>query len=372
LYRLTLICIITAGFLVSCVASQKNVAPAAEPLKMPYRHEVQVLANVLAMQKDTEMQGLALGRLAELGGDDATDALYRFLINDENDRHLRLGALLSLGGMGTDAAVERIEAFRLDIRRRDKPFNFEAAGYQIRDRVVEAAPDGTLWARFQWRRYYRSGEATWIASSADGKHWNKPVRAPRMMSEDDFRAAVHEGNTGQFETIDDADGDGLSDSEELELFVPAPGHQLMPLDYPREGLDPKNPDTDGDGILDGADPCPLTPTQKESNDATAIRQAAFEAYILRHEPIGILFIVGDKDFAKQEYYGFSGVILPAKGCVEGEENITKISVKVIDETTAEVEMSDYMGNLAASGWEATLKKVKGIWVIIALEARWVS
>jgi hypothetical protein len=42
-------------------------------------------------------------------------------------------------------------------------------------------------------------------------------------------------------TVNDPDSDGLSDTEEAVL-----------------GTDPNNPDTDGDGILDGIDNCPLT------------------------------------------------------------------------------------------------------------------
>lgn len=367
----------------SCVSSNAgNPGPLAsagsqdDPLRVQYRHEVQVFADVLSVHDEgentvslTELQTVAISRLEEMGGDDAADALYRMVIDDDSKRQQRLDALCALGRMGTDAALARIEAFRQYIRQREKVFRFAPAEGALgfwtvsapRDAIIEKAPDGMLWALFRWDKYGAHGEMYWLTSSADGKRWKDPVAIGGFWPEAEaFRDAVRRGKARAYEQGYDGDKDGLTDTEEYILTTQV---FLGDREAKAQSLDPKNPDTDGDGVMDGLDPCPLTPAQKESDDATAIRQAVFEAFFATCNSREIIYMIYEEGAAQQEYYGYPGVVLPATKAVRGRNNVTMDFERVLEGDWAPVLVECSVDLLCSRGYYVTVKKIKGMWVV---------
>jgi len=367
---------------VSCAGNAGNLSPAApavsrdDPLRVEYRHEVQVLADVLSVHDDgenvtslAELQDAAISRLEEMGGDDATDALYRMVIDDESKRQQRLNALCALGRMGTDAAVARIVAFRQHIREREKVFRFAptegALGFWTvpppRNAIIEKAPDGTFWAVFMWDKYGTHSETRWLTSSVDGKHWKDPVAVSLIQfDEDAFRDAVRAGRAKAYEIGYDDDKDGLWNVEEYLLTTQV---FLGDREAKAQSLDPKNPDTDGDGEIDGLDPCPLTPAQKETDDAIAIRQAVFEAFFATCNSREIIYMICEEGAAQQEYYGYPGVVLPTTKAVRGRNNVTLYFERVLEGEWAPVSVECSVDLLCSRSYYVTVTKVKGIWVV---------
>lgn len=164
----------------------------------------------------------------------------------------------------------------------------------------------------------------------------------------------------------DSDGDGWTDYEEARL-----------------GLDPHNPDTDGDGIPDGRDPAPKyrAPAADASNERVAVLQKAFfAAFGLTHARY-LLFVRSNSEHFQP--WGYRGPILfdhdipdPKKTFVAGASagggiyvdwTVTKIS-----NTAAVVTVSDYEGPLAASGKEILLKKYGTEWFVIHCQMTWIS
>ena len=153
----------------------------------------------------------------------------------------------------------------------------------------------------------------------------------------------------------DSDKDGLPDSVEACLLT-----------------DLRNPDSDKDGLPDGKDSNPLTPKHSDANDVMEIRQAVFSALCATGNSQDAVVIVDRGDFAKQEYYGFGGVVLRLPEIRTGFINIVAIMVKIESPTSATATIADYEGPLAASGHEAKLKKINGKWVVVEFKMTWIS
>ena len=149
------------------------------------------------------------------------------------------------------------------------------------------------------------------------------------------------------EQLKDTDKDGLPDIVEAKFLT-----------------DAKNPDSDGDGIADGKDTNPLTPKQRDVNDTTEIRQAVFSVLFATTSSRNAVVVVGRDEFAKQEYYCFSGAVLRASESRRGFVNLTSIDIRYQSENAATVWISDWEGEEAASIHEAKLKKINGKWVVV--------
>ncbi len=93
------------------------------------------------------------------------------------------------------------------------------------------------------------------------------------------------------EVFRDRDGDGWTDIEERQL-----------------GLDPTRPDTDGDGVVDGADVCPTLPVSEAVDDEEArIVQAAFLASFGTPWPSPPLF--PGATMPRVHFRGYAGPVL---------------------------------------------------------------
>lgn len=326
----------------------------------------------------------AIGQLQQIGSPVAISILRDFLTNNDMDKQLKQKALTALGQLGTKRAIKAIEAFESWSQRRfNHPAPFKFGKYQsaldhfadgyLPPLAETTDQNGQTWAIFPWARYagwtYEAHAEIWLTYKSENGSWKEPILldVPNMPTikresskswetkctltvENDFVKITCDGEkleTTISGSLRDTDSDNLPDIAEARLRT-----------------DPRNPDCDEDGILDGNDSNPLTPPVKEPNDSHYIRQAVFSILLATSSNRGPIFIVKKGDFAEQEYYGCAGVILPANKAESGRINITAIDVKITSPTTAIAGISDYEGNLAASGHRAKLKKVKGKWVVI--------
>lgn len=152
----------------------------------------------------------------------------------------------------------------------------------------------------------------------------------------------------------DSDGDGLTDIEEQRL-----------------GTDPLNPDTDGDGIPDGADPCPRYSAKGAPEDEeTKILQKAFFAeyglsnsrYLIlvgpKSKPIQVvsyrgrvLYLSKEREAAWKKDHPLGGIFL----------NWT-VTRDAADEAT--VELHDWEGKLQAGGMTLHLKRYGAEWFVV--------
>ena len=163
------------------------------------------------------------------------------------------------------------------------------------------------------------------------------------------------------DVLRDTDADGWTDIEELRL-----------------GLDPNNPDTDGDGLADGADPCPnfAPPKSDETNEEVQILQkAVFATFGLSGSRQ--LLIVGpsaeqgaDPTSQKIQVWGYPGPVIYREdtGVTWRNEHgrggifVNWRVARTGDE--AKVTLMDYEGSLAAGSQHVFLKKIQGKWIVI--------
>jgi hypothetical protein len=336
---------------------------------------------------------------------EAVTALKDFLTRDDMDRKMRIEAAVALGRIGTAEAVKAIGEFEdWAEKRRTDPVAWEFGmqdfpidhfnSQKIEPLAQWKLNDGTERAVFLWYRFGQ--QMIYVTHRKDGADWVRPVLlntppdTKRFLGLPKLDAIKAEGDIVQLRleaegrmrvdlkmVAPDADKDGIPDRIEKIL-----------------GTDPEKPDTDGDGINDGADGNPMTPKAGMNDDAAQIRQAVFTTLFATSNSRDMIVVVenakevgkleiltndvedaGNPEppaFARQEYRGFAGHIVRAPRTREGFVNITKFDVKLDSPTEATVNITDWEGGLAASGHEAKLKKLHGKWVVVKFGMTWIS
>jgi len=230
-----------------------------------------------------------------------------------------------------------------------------------------------------------SGGGYWIVRSADrGATWNRPlytglrvgqpyqavvgstlpmlrddgVRIDVTMTDTDGR--IREGIAIDLKWSDlerDSDHDGLTDLMEERILT-----------------DPKNADTDGDGLPDGVDPLPQVAFVESSSDSAAIIEAVIEkqydsdlAENTSHHEIGAmtLFLTGGPaDFAgldsRLRIIVVSDAEIDAASKKFGPTAALHLSPVIIDQTgtRAWVHQAE-----SANGTAYLLEKIDGLWVV---------
>lgn len=163
------------------------------------------------------------------------------------------------------------------------------------------------------------------------------------------------------EVAKDSDRDGWTDVEEKRL-----------------GLDPTKPDTDGDGLADGADPCPdYAPPKSDAadEDAEIIQKAAFATFGLSGSR-NLLLV--DAKSRKVQLWGYAGPVLHKPDQITWRKEHQYGAIFVgwsIDKKTATeavVKIHDWEGPLAASSQFVHLRKIDGRWVVVRRELGAVS
>jgi hypothetical protein len=151
----------------------------------------------------------------------------------------------------------------------------------------------------------------------------------------------------------DSDGDGWTDIEEQRL-----------------GLNPRNSDTDGDGIPDGQDICPnYAPTAGEENDEEVqiLQKAVLAEYGLSRSRALLLVRPGSKRF---QIEGYRGPVLYLNDIKEWTASHPEggifLSWKIATRSTSDtaVSFTDYEGPLAGGEVELRLHKYGQEWFVI--------
>ncbi len=328
----------------------------------------------------------AVQKLESAGSEEAISVLLEFLTNNKMDRKLKQHALTSLGKIGTEPAIEAIKKFEDWSQKRytaPQPFYMGLQEFAIDHFAsLEAKPliqtkdqDNKTWALIILGRY--GGLDLWLTSLFEKNVWSEPIflnlpdfsglsmsgterekAIGKLQVEGDTLKITYNNVTHETRISDqlkDTDKDGLTDFAEARFLT-----------------DPKNHDSDGDGVPDGKDSNPLTPKHKETNDMTEIRQAVFSALFATTSSQNTIVIVDRDEFAKQEYYGFAGAVLQAPKSRDGFVNVTSIDIKYQSDTDATASISDWEGSLAASGHEVKLKRIHGKWVVVEFGMTWIS
>jgi hypothetical protein len=150
----------------------------------------------------------------------------------------------------------------------------------------------------------------------------------------------------------DADSDGWTDIEERRL-----------------GLDPNNPDTDGDGLHDGEDPCPdMAPgTGAAADEKTEIVQRAIFA------TFGIsgshYLILVEHQSERVQLWGYSGPVLYKSDSDQWRKEYGEGAIFVrwnvqVDGSRASVRIFDWEGPLAGSSQDVLLRKIGTKWYVV--------
>ena len=297
---------------------------------------------------------------------------------------LRTAAYARLGELGTSeslAAVDRIEqlASRVSLTPPTVPADIwpSAAWHMSDTRVVPLAetkaPDGTTYAVVS--AILLGGSDFFLISSRtpeDRRSWSRPrliapnahrqLRDAVLVWRQPGTLVLSFGPASQLEIslVDverDSDGDGWTDREEDRL-----------------GLNPHDPDTDGDGMLGGADVCPLyaAPKGDPSDEALILQKAVFAAFALTGSR-QLLYVT--PGVTKIQVSGYGGPIIydrpiPKDGAFGGP--YVSWTIKHRSAADALVEITDWEGALAAGGQDVSLKKIAGRWVVVARRTTWVS
>ncbi|MBM4038761.1 MAG: hypothetical protein FJ290_09620 [Planctomycetes bacterium] len=337
----------------------------------------------------------AIRELRKDGSTQAIAVIEEFLTTHGLSRQLKMHALVALGEIGTKEAVEAIGRFEAWSRKRfaePPPFRFGRHDYAIDHFVphdlkpLARATDeqGKEWAAFAWKRFGQ--EDLWLTASLGKGQWAQPIllNLPLPETRDKEPECQLEVKGGSVRVA--LDGRKLATTLK-DLAADADRDGLPDLVEARLGTNLKEADSDGDGVPDGQDPNPLTPKHKGGDDLHEIRQAVFSVLFATSGGQDAIVIVererpegaddGDapppkEHFASQGYYGHPGFVLRSRQIRHGFVNVTGLAVKVESPTTATATIADWEGNLAASGHEATLKKLHGKWVVVAFHMTWIS
>jgi hypothetical protein len=170
-----------------------------------------------------------------------------------------------------------------------------------------------------------------------------------------FPGGAHTLEISVSDTLRDTDGDGWTDVEEERL-----------------GLDPFNEDSDGDGVMDGADSTPnyVPPAGVETNEEVIVIQKAFFTTFGLSGSRYLLIV--NKASMKIPVWGYAGPVLYDVDPGEWRENHGYGGVFVgwkaeIEGDSAKVHIHDWEGSLAASSQTFILKKMEGRWIVVGRE-----
>ena len=304
---------------------------------------------------------------------------------------VRTLAYARLGELGTPeslTAIRRIEAEAMRIT--PAPLTVPAdiwphVGWHFSDTIVEplaqtSAPDGTTYAIVSANLL--GGFDFFLISSrapADPRAWSRPKLVDRSSAREarDASLTLGAGDTLTFRSTAALDAGELQISL-LEVSRDSDADGWTDVEEGRLGTDPHDPDSDGDGLPDGSDGCPLYAAAKDEaarDDAIVLRKAIFAAFGLTGSR-QLLYVTPESP--KVHVFGYGGPILfdhsIPKQSVSDPLRGPYVSWRIAERTatTARVELSDWEGPLAAGGQDVLLRKIGDTWLVVSRKMTWIS
>ncbi len=302
-------------------------------------------------------------------------------------RDIRVHAFARLGELGTAeglAAIERLE--RRISETIQTPATVSLRGYAHpawhfgdeparliaeteRGGVrVAVAPDSLLGGLdlFLVTNRTPTDDATWTRPILVPVKWTpQAYRDTRLSVGPDGRLLLSVGTErhvlDQAEIARDSDGDGWTDLEEARL-----------------GLRADRVDSDGDGIPDGRDACPLLPASSETvtgDDREILRSALFAVFAVGGSRYLLLV---DEPSPKVHLDGYGGPVLYGvdreKWAAEHEHVGVRVAWTILARTDAQavVEIRDHEGPMAGGSQKVYLRKAAARWVVVGRVPGWVS
>jgi hypothetical protein len=375
-----------------CFALARAIeARRLERLRVTLFKENKEIDYSLGVQEDDPRLN-AIEQLQKMRSPRAVSLLRDFLTNNYMNQKLKQKALTALGRLATRHAINAITEFESWSKKRfnhplafkfgkhPSPIDHFADGY-MKPLAQTTDKHGKTWAIFSWARY--SGwsddgrQEIWLTSRKQNSHWAEPILLD-LQNIPVTQGSGLESLTNQCPLAVESGivritlGGQKFEACIKDSFRDSDGDTLPDIVEARLPTDQNDPDCDNDGIPDGNDSNPLTPPTKEPNDTHEIRQAVFSILLATSSNRQLIFIIDKGDQARQEYYGSAGPVFPAKETEPGAINITTIDVKITSPTRASAYVADWEGNLAASGHEAKLRKIRGKWVVVQFAMTWIS
>jgi hypothetical protein len=302
---------------------------------------------------------------------------------------IRTRAYARLGELGTPeslAAIGRIEAEAARI----VPIPLASAdvwphvGWFFADITVEpiaraTAPDGTTYAIVSANLL--GGFDFFIISSRmpdDRRSWSRPKLVDRSspLGARTGTLTPGAGDTLRFTfTLFRPPGSRALQISLLEMNRDSDGDGWTDIEESRLETDPHDPDSDGDGVPDGADVCPLHAASKEeagSDNAIILQKAIFAAFGLTRSR-QLLYVTPDSP--PVQVFGYGGPILfgypITKDSLPGGPYVSwRIAERTT--TTARVELSDHEATTSGGGQDVMLRKIGETWVVVSRKTTWVS
>jgi hypothetical protein len=150
----------------------------------------------------------------------------------------------------------------------------------------------------------------------------------------------------------DSDSDGWTDLEEERLTI-----------------DPRNPDTDGDGLSDGADPSPnhSALADREDDQTAVVREALFVTFGINRSRSLIHVEPGPTPV---QVWGFRGPVIYGVDTERWREThdigyvLVSWQVIEISVSTAVVQVRDYEAPLSAASFSVRLSRIGTTWVVV--------
>lgn len=232
--------------------------------------------------------------------------------------------------------------------------------------VANATPDDPVtWSRPKLipLRYYRGFHDPELEAAGEGRLLLRYVQdgpPPRAIMEGTQERGPEAPALGEQERLldiaeieRDSDRDGWTDFEEARL-----------------GIDPRDADSDGDGIVDGLDVTPnFAPPPELTDDLEArlIAKALFATYGLSGSRYALLAPAGR---AHIDVWGYAGPVIfdvdQAAWRADKDYGAVWVGWKIekIEEASATVIISDYEGPLAAGSQYVELRKIDGDWYVV--------
>jgi hypothetical protein len=349
--------------------------------------------------------------LERIASADGTDDAENGRLGQSGKEH-RTAAYIRLGAIGTQKSLAA--ARRVEQKLKDTPMlpatvalgvwqhpMWHFGDSEIKPFVTTRTSEGKTYAIVNAGLLGDYNDLFLISTKSpeDRKSWTRPILIPNRIYRGFHDAKLAEGESGQLVFTFVQDEPGARNIMEGELTPPKKAPELgkvtwvlslstltqdsdgdgwTDIEEERLGLDPKNRDTDADGIPDGEDICPnYAPKADEENDdeVRILQKAVLAEYGLSRSRTLLLVGPGSRRF---QIWGYRGPILylddPKQWRTNHPEGGIFVSWKITNQTNSDatVSLSDYEGPLAASGLELRLHKIGTEWFVIGRTAGWIS